>query len=409
MQDQWFGKRAWQGLGAVLIVGMLALAGCGGNGSNTNPGVDLGAGPLLAFIGGDGNLWLARADGTGAHAVTVTPCPNTVNCYGPPAWSPNGQEVAVFGPDVSNPGTNKIYVFNRMGLLTATLSPVNDLAFGTPLWSSDGKTLAYPGNPVSSDTKSSAAPQYALLELNATTGAKVGTITLPSPIGDNAQCSDAPAGGPLGSAVDRTINGSNGVRATADWSPDGNHVLISGGNCNSQVMLVDHSGNSQVLAPVTSGAINNSAESALFSPNGQQIVATQSTATEDDLLVYDGTGGNGKIIVSDTDTPPSFSVRISSPTWSADGKQIFFMHGADIWVIQADGSNAHKLIGGTASGATLKDEGDPQPSPDGKALAWDESTLSTVDNMPHSALFVGDGAGNNPKLVEQGGVWPAWS
>src|SRR5579884_3942436 len=77
----------------VLILAALCLmvvAGCADS-ANSNPGTDLGSGPLLAYIGQDGNLWMSRADGGGAHAVTTVTCPQSSNCFGQPAWSPDGQ------------------------------------------------------------------------------------------------------------------------------------------------------------------------------------------------------------------------------------------------------------------------------------------------------------------------------
>lgn len=408
MQQKRFGGRLGHGLGAVVMLGLLVLASCGNNSGNGNPGVDLGSGTLLAFIGGDGNLWLAKSDGSGAHAVTVTACPSTVNCYGPPAWSPDGQRVAVFGSSISNPSNNSIYVFNRMGLLQQTLQPSNPLANGNVLWSGDGKTIAYATDLAASSAPKGTPPQYTLVMQNVASGNQTGTIPLPSPTGGNAQCSDVPRGGPLGSYVDHAINGSNGVRSTTDWSPDGSHILSTGGDCGLQVQVVDHAGSATLLPAVSSGN-GVLAQMAEFSPDGQHIVATETTPTQDDLLVYDGTGGNGKIIYSNSDKPPSFASRLSAPTWSGDGKQIFFMRGADIWVINSDGTNAQKLISGATTSDPLKDEADPQPSPDGKYLAWTEESLSTVDNMPHSALYVGDATGKHPTLVEREAIWPAWS
>jgi Tol biopolymer transport system component len=403
------GARLWRGLGALALVGMLALAGCGGGGNTDSAGVNLGSGPLLAFIGGDGNLWLARGDGTEAHAVTTTDCPPTVNCYGPPAWSPDGTLVAVFGPDKATPSQNDIYIYNRQGVLQNTIAPPNPLSFGSILWSADGKTVAFASDTNNPTATKGTSAQYAFIMLNALSGAKSGTITLPSPTGADATCSDTPRGGSFGSLVDRAVNGDvNGFRATLGWSPDGSHILISGGACSTQVQLIDKSGNAQTLNPLTADSKALVLQAA-FSPDGQHIIATQTTTAEDDLILYDATGNNGKVIYADTDPPPAFAPRLSSPVWSADGKTIYFMRGADIWSVGADGANAQRLIAGAVSGATLKDEAWPQPSPDGKSLAWEELTLSSADNMPRSALYVGTITGGNPTLVDNGAVWPVWS
>lgn len=321
--------RFWRWLGLPLAISLALLAGCSLDNANTNPGVDLGTGTLLAFIGGDGNLWLAREDGSGAHAVTVTPCPNTVNCYGPPAWSPNGQSVAVFGPQSSNPSQYSIYVFNRQGLLQTTVAPLSSLAFGAVYWSKDGKDIAYFGSLTSLTPTKNAQPQYALIMLDAHSGAQAGVLKLPAPTGNSAACGDNPRGGPLGSTVDRAINGSNGFRATQGWSSAGTAALFGGGNCGTQFALVTSSGATTLLPPISSASDANVVQAA-FSPNGQRIVATQTTSAQDDLVIYDSAGANGKSILSDASTQPDYVSRLSSPTWSADGQTIYFMRGPDL-------------------------------------------------------------------------------
>jgi Tol biopolymer transport system component len=403
--------RGWRGLGMLALVGMLALAGCGADAGNNGPGVDLGSGTLLAFIGGDGNLYLAREDGSQAHAVTTTACPSTVNCYQPPAWSPDGKLVAVFGPDKTTPTNNDIYIYDRQGVLQNTIQPANPLSSGQLLWSSDSATIAYAGNPTSgaltggsSTTQTSA--QYGFIIFNVASGKLSSTIPLPVP---NPQCSDNPTGGPLGSFIDHAINGdANGFRTTLDWSPDRSHILISSSNCGNGVDSIDAHGNVTQLNPITANA--NVLE-AIYSPDGQHILATETNSTQDDIVIFNADGSSGKVIYTDTDTPPAFVPRLSSPTWSADGKTIYFMRGADIWQVNADGSNAQKLIAGdpTASDPVQKDEAAPLPSPDGTKLAWEELSLAASDGVPRSALYVGDSHGGNPQLVQNGAIWSAWS
>lgn len=400
----------WRGLGALALVGMLALAGCGGGG-NDSPGVNLGSGTLLAFIGGDGNLYLAREDGSQAHAVTTTNCPSTVNCYNPPTWSPDGKLVAVFGPDKTTPTNNDIYIYDRMGVLQNTIQPVNPLSGGQLLWSTDSAEVAYAGNPTSGalmggSTTTKTSSQYAFIVFNTSTGKLSSTIPLPVP---NPQCVENPTGGPLGSFIDHAINGdANGFRTTFDWSSDRSHVLISSANCGNGVDSIDAQGNVTQLNPITAKA--NVLE-AIYSPDGQHILATETNSTQDDVVIFNADGSNGKILYTDTDTPPAFVPRLSSPIFSADGKTIYFMRGADIWQMNADGTNAKKLLTGdpNTNAPVQKDEAAPLPSPDGTKLAWEELTLSASDGVPRSALYVGNADGSNPQLVQSQAVWPAWS
>jgi hypothetical protein len=396
--------RGWW-LRITLLAGLVFLAGCS-NGATNNAGINLGSGVLLSFIGGDGNLWLAKGNGSQSHAVTVTPCPTTQNCYGPPTWSHDGSSVALFGPAAADPTLKDIFVFSRQGQIQHVIHPVDPLAFGRVLWSADDKQVAYVGTPDATSSGKS-PPRYALVLFVVSSGAKSGAIILPTP--SSAQCVDSPRGGPLGSLVERAVFGSTGqgLRDTLDWSSDGNHVLVNGGQCGSEVQVVDKGGAAHLLAPVAS--TDSNVVQASYSPDGQHILASQTNSKQDDLIIYNADGSGGKSIYTDTDTPPQFTPRLGAPHWSADGKSIYFMHGENIWVIGADGANPHQLLAGVPSGATQKSEAAPLPAPDGQHLAWNELSLTVADNTARTQLLSGDANGGGAKVVAEGGIWAAYS
>jgi hypothetical protein len=386
---------------ALATLCLIILAGCADSASN--PGTDLGSGTLLAYIGQDGNLWMSRADGGGAHAVTTVRCPQTSNCFGQPAWSPDGQRVAVFGPNRNGTG-NVIDIFDRQGLIQTTFIPADPLSFSPILWSGNSQTLIYQGRPKAPNPTDPQPVPVALVMINIGAHQQIGSIALPQ---FNAACSDAPQNGPLGTLIDHVINGSGGFRYSYDWSHDGNRFLVSSGQCALAISVMQRNGGSATtLQPVSQGA---TVSQGAFSRDGQKIAATQQSKGEDDLLIYDGDGNNGRIIYADKDAPPSFAPRISSPAWSADGSQIYFMRGADLWEVNADGSNGHQLATGTTTGDPLKSEAAPLPSPDGKSLAWMELTYSTVDQLPRTALIVGNADASHAQIVAAGAVWPSWS
>lgn len=388
----------WRGgVVALLALAVLAVA-CDQSGASA--GIDLGAGQLLAFIGGNGNLWMAKADGSSAHAVTTTACAANVNCFGPPAWSPDGALVAVIGPATGGAGS-QIDLYTRLGLLQRTIAPPNAATLGPEpiLWSADGQTLAF-----EDIASSGGAPQLSIILIAAASGAQTGTVPLPAPSG--AQCGDSSPGGPFGSAVDRAINGSGGLRDTFAWSHDGGTFLVATGPCQTQVAIVPRAGTTRILGPITPGGVPLQAA---FAPDGQHIVADQLTANQDDLVVYDAAGAHGRSIFTETAPPQPFAARIAAPAWSADGKTVYFMRGTDLWAVGADGSNPRRLVAGAASGAPLIVVAAPTPAPDGTRLAWATVSYAPDENIPRTALLVGNADGSHPQLVAQGGLWPAWS
>lgn len=395
-------QRAWSF--AISILVLMLVAACGTTSPASNPGVDLGSGTLLAFIGNDGNLWLAQGNGDNSHAVTTAQCQPTATCFGPPVWSPNGQTIAAFGPNPTGTG-NSIDLFNRQGLLIRSLIPPDTQSFGSLLWLHDNTTIAFQGR-----TKQTSANQpspVAIILMNATTGQVNGTIPLPAPQNNDLVCSDSSQGSPISSLVDRAINGVHGLRYSFDVTANDQAFMVSSGYCLSQVTLIQRgNGQAQTLQGVEA---NTAVLQAAFSPDGQHIVAVQNTDSTDTLVEYAADGTQGKNIYAVSGQIMPFVARISSPTWSANGNLIYFMVNADLWTINADGSNPHMLIKGSTDTNNVKVESMPLPAPNLQSLAWLELSFAQGDTYPRSALMVGNADAGNPHLVALGAIWPAWS
>ncbi len=133
------------------------------------------------------------------------------------------------------------------------------------------------------------------------------------------------------------------------WSPDGTRVVFSGCfdyGCGGNILVIanaDGTGVSLLLEADTYGAA--------WSPDGAKIA--YSAGNDIYLINPDGSGS-----VSILSGVP-FGMRL---TWSPDGSRIAYAstNGGEIWVMNADGSNAHYLAPGT----------DPSWSPDGAKMAY---------------------------------------
>ena len=62
------------------------------------------------------------------------------------------------------------------------------------------------------------------------------------------------------------------------------------------------------------------------------------------IAVVDADGGNQRVL-SPTPGPDEY-VADGYPVWSPDGKQIAFANGDEIWVMNADGTERHRLVKG---------------------------------------------------------------
>ncbi len=93
------------------------------------------------------------------------------------------------------------------------------------------------------------------------------------------------------------------------------------------------------------------------------------------------------------------------PAWSPDGRQIAFMRcrdyncNSDIWIMNADGSGARRLIA---------DASEPAWSPDGKRLVYASSLMVGTEARGLSVANA-DGSGVTPLTAAGPGYMPAWS
>ncbi len=171
-----------------------------------------------------------------------------------PAWSPNGQFLAVaLSKDGGNSGNSQLYLIDRQGKIMRRLT--NNWGINvSPTWSPDGKRLAYVSD-------SSGTPQIYILDLETmnvrrlTFDGSYNTAPDWSPRGDQIVYNGMTGGRFDIYVVD--VQGGKALRLTSDsgnnecpsWSPDGRQMVFSStrtGGPHLYVMFADGSGQRRI-------------------------------------------------------------------------------------------------------------------------------------------------------------------
>jgi dipeptidyl aminopeptidase/acylaminoacyl peptidase len=130
----------------------------------------------------------------------------------------------------------------------------------------------------------------------------------------------------------------------------------------------------------------------VFSPDGTRIAFQSDRAGQADVYVMDSDGSNVVRLTGSGDD----NLDDYAPTWSPDGRQIAFLRGevppggpGELWVIDADGSNAHVLLD-----QPLVDF--PAWSPDGTRIAfelgqWPDVHIGVLDRATGVVHDLGPG------------------
>ncbi len=290
------------------------------------------------------NIFVMNADGSTVTNVTNSKAQQEDE----PAWSPDGTTL-VFTRDVSEDQANgdswDLFTVGLDGIEAKPLTTGKQFA-GNARWSPNGKQIAY-------ETGSSS-------------------------ISVNLINADGSGDRPL---LDPTITSAINDIRSADWSPDGTHLVFAAlfGSGNDNLWTVEATGGEPQSVTKSAGV----KQKVVLSPDGKRITyIARLTGNEDwEIWIANADGSNATQV---TDNSASDREMV----WSPDSTRIAFTTSRDgngeIYVMNADGSNQTNLTRTDAA------EGFPAWSPDGKQIAF----TSTRDG--NSEIYVMNADGSNP-------------
>jgi TolB protein len=258
-----------------------------------------GANGRIAFLSNPGgerfDLFTMRPDGTDARLVA-----RGASVYSPPSWSPDGRRL--------------VYTTARSRLATVSAANASRRVYpflgwwGT--WSPGGSRIAFEN-------------RAGGIDIVAATGGKPRTLIADTGARDFSKWNPS-------------------------WSPDGTRIAyVSGDGLRRGAIWTIELADGTRRRLTTGDRLGNIDLAPDWSPDGQAI------AFQRYLDCQKGTCHSAVFTIPASGGAPRLVARNASwPSWSPDGRQIAFRRrgrSGDIWVMNADGSNARRITMKTAS------------------------------------------------------------
>jgi Tol biopolymer transport system component len=310
-----------------------------------------------------GEIWVARADGTDAAAVTS----GTADVHFP-TWSPNGANIAY---ELRGSKRAQIEVVDLASGRTTRITPLTRTAH-RPRWSTAGRILYTSGATIMS------------MNADGTGNRQVAVGTMPSPSRDGARIAFRRGESLLVANADgsgATIAVS-GLASAPTWSPDGRLAYLEEGASVAALLRLSD-GSRQTLA--------SSAVDLDWQPRGSSIsfIRPKDKGTGD-LVVEDTTKRTERIVAGGVD--------LTSAVWSPDGTRLAFRRRGALYIVDVDGLVEHL--------ASISPVQDAAWSPDGSALAYtagEPTAVFVVDTATYVSRKLSQSLGGEASFA------PSWS
>jgi serine/threonine protein kinase len=314
----------------------------------------------LAFPGPENSRSSAETQGARIYLLNVETLESRILPYPSstcavalgPAFSPVGDQIASYCADQAF-AVGAIYILSAQGELVRTFRRL-DGEFGGLAWTSDGKSIVYSVNNFLWRVPALGGyPQKLLFGQNAQAPAVARVSARLAYAQQNSWGNDIGvwrldlSGADKAKGTPVKVISSNRGQEEPRISPDGKRIAFySGRSGNPEIWVADSDGSNLIQLTSFRGPVTGTPR---WSPDSRRIVFDSRASGHVELYLVDADGGPSRRVPTGT---PDASV----PSWSHDGRWIYFFvseNKTGIWKVPAEGGTAIQL---TADGGSLPQE-----------------------------------------------------